>query len=113
MRKQNTRLAVALLAGLALVGAACGSDDDGGGATDTTAASNTTAGGSTATTAGGSATPGGGTAKCSNVTIAYQGPLTGDAAGLGKPITQGAQLAIDQFNAANADCQIKYQQEDS
>jgi branched-chain amino acid transport system substrate-binding protein len=103
MRKQNTRLAVALLAGLALLGAACGSDDDGGGASDTTAASG-------ATTSAGGAT---GNATCSNLTLAYQGPLTGDAAGLGKPITQGAQLAIDEFNAANPNCQIKYQQEDS
>lgn len=44
--------------------------------------------------------------------LAFFGPQTGDAAGLGKPIIQGAQLAIDQYNA-KADCDVKYDKIDS
>ena len=47
------------------------------------------------------------------LTIASFQALTGDAAGLGEPIKNGAELAINQFNEANPDCQIKFQPEDS
>lgn len=103
MRKQGMRLGVALMAGFALVAAACGDDSSSGDKTTaptTAAAANTTVAPVTGV-------------KCDGFTIAMQGPLTGDAAGLGKPITQGAELAINQFNAANPDCKIKYQPEDT
>ena len=91
MKKSNLKLATVLLAGFAIVAASCGDDK----------------GSSSKTTAGGAGV------SCKNLTVAMQGPLTGSYAGLGKPVTQGIQLAIDQFNAKNAGCQIKYQPEDS
>jgi len=53
----------------------------------------------------------GGDAAC-DLSLAFFGPETGDAAGLGKPIIQGAQLAIDQHNE-DADCKVKYVKYDS
>jgi branched-chain amino acid transport system substrate-binding protein len=105
MLKSRAIRTLAIVAGISLVAAACGDDD---GSSDTTQAATTAAATSVApdTTA-----PAGVT--CENVTIASQGPLTGDAAGLGKPITQGAELAVTEFNAANPGCQVKYQAEDS
>jgi branched-chain amino acid transport system substrate-binding protein len=121
MRKNLVRVGV-VAAGLALLAAACGDDDDsssgatttGGGAT-TTAGATTTGGGAT-TTGGGATTSsggGGGNATCSNLTIASFQALTGDAAGLGQPIKNGAELAINEFNEKNPNCQIKFQPEDS
>jgi branched-chain amino acid transport system substrate-binding protein len=119
---QKTRLAKAgaVLFGLALVGAACGSDNSkssSGGATTTAAA----ASGGAATTAGGAATtaaaagkvvmPTG--AKCSGIALGFQGPYTGENSGLGIPIYNGAKLAIDQFNKANPNCQVGYKNFDS
>jgi branched-chain amino acid transport system substrate-binding protein len=81
--------AAAVAAGLTL--AACGStDDDGGGDSDNA---------------------GGGGAAC-DVSLAFFGPQTGPAAGLGQPIIQGAQLAIDQYNA-DAECEVGYELIDS
>lgn len=54
---------------------------------------------------------GGGDAAC-DLKLAFFGPETGDAAGLGKPIIQGAQLAIDQYND-DADCKVEYVKYDS
>jgi branched-chain amino acid transport system substrate-binding protein len=54
---------------------------------------------------------GGGEAAC-DLTLAFFGPQTGPAAGLGQPIIQGAQLAIDQYNA-DAECEVAYEQIDS
>jgi branched-chain amino acid transport system substrate-binding protein len=54
---------------------------------------------------------GGGDAAC-DLTLAFFGPGTGPASGLGKPIIQGAQLAIDQYNE-DAECEVKYEQIDS
>ncbi len=54
---------------------------------------------------------GGGQAAC-DVSLAFFGPQTGPAAGLGQPIIQGAQLAIDQYNA-DADCEVGYEKIDS
>ncbi len=101
MRK--TSAAGALLVGLALVGAACGSSSKSGGATTTAAAG------------GGSAlvVPGDGKVKCTGLTIASFQALTGEAAGLGEPIKNGADLAIKAFNEKNKDCQIKFDAEDS
>ncbi|MEQ6901715.1 branched-chain amino acid ABC transporter substrate-binding protein [Nocardioides sp. YIM 152588] len=44
--------------------------------------------------------------------LAFFGPETGPAAGLGKPIIQGAQLAVDQYNE-DADCEVELTISDS
>ena len=49
---------------------------------------------------------GDGKAKCAPTTIAMAGALTGADAALGINIVDGAQLAVDQHNKANADCKI-------
>ena len=101
----------ALLLSLSLFAAACGDDSD--------SSSSATTGGGAATTGGGAATTGGGgeaavgAAKCDGVAIGFFGALTGDNANLGVNIEQGAELAVDQFNAANPDCQIEIKKFDS
>ena len=87
---------LALLFALTIVAAACGDDDD-----STNASSNTTAGGS------------GGGVKCTDLSLGFFGALTGDAANLGVNIEQGAELAVNQFNEANPDCQIGFEKYDS
>ena len=116
MQTTRMRRSGVVLAGLALVLAACGSDKE---SSSTTAAATTTAGSATtaggATTAAGSA-PSSGSAiaaiptgvKCSGVTFAFLGALSGDNGNLGKNMVNGATIAIDEFNAANPDCQIKF-----
>ncbi len=54
----------------------------------------------------------GGDGAACDVTIAFFGPETGPAAGLGAPIIQGAQLALDEYNA-DAECQIEMMKFDS
>ncbi|MDL9948268.1 branched-chain amino acid ABC transporter substrate-binding protein [Gordonia sp. ABSL11-1] len=49
---------------------------------------------------------GDGKAECPETTIAMAGALTGADAALGINIRNGAQLAVDQHNKANANCQI-------
>ena len=49
----------------------------------------------------------GGTAHCTAVSIAVMAPLTGADAALGANIKDGAQLAVDQHNAANAACAVQ------
>src|SRR4029077_690105 len=81
----------------------------------TTAAGATTTAGAATTAAGGSA-PSSGSAiaaiptgvKCSGVTFAFLGALSGDNGNLGKNMVNGATIAIDEFNAANPDCKIKF-----
>lgn len=82
-------VAVAAVAGLVLT--ACGTTEDGG-----------DEGGS-----GG----GGGEAAC-DLKLAFFGPETGPAAGLGKPIIQGAELAVSQYNE-DADCEVELVNYDS
>ncbi|HTH04744.1 MAG TPA: ABC transporter substrate-binding protein, partial [Ilumatobacteraceae bacterium] len=99
----------ALLLSLGLFAAACG-DDSG--------SSSATTGGGAATTGGGAATTGGGgeaagAAKCNGVAIGFFGALTGDNANLGVNIEQGVELAVDQFNTANPDCQVEVKKFDS
>ncbi len=54
------------------------------------------------------ATPAGdGKATCPAVTIAMAGPLTGADAPFGDNVRDGAQLAVDQHNAANPGCQVQ------
>ncbi len=50
---------------------------------------------------------GNGTATCPPLTIAMAGPLTGADAPFGGNVRDGAQLAVDQHNAANPGCQVQ------
>jgi branched-chain amino acid transport system substrate-binding protein len=50
---------------------------------------------------------------CEDVAIGFFGALTGAAANLGINIRNGAQLAVDQHNEANADCQVTLEEYDS
>ncbi|MEQ1786534.1 MAG: branched-chain amino acid ABC transporter substrate-binding protein [Acidimicrobiales bacterium] len=80
-----------MVCGLALVTAACGSDDEGG---------------SSGTTA-----PEGG--DVIEVSLAWVGPLTGDAANLGVLIRDGANVAIEQFNEANPGYKVTLEEFDT
>jgi branched-chain amino acid transport system substrate-binding protein len=82
-------VAVAAVAGLVL--SACGTTEDSG--------DDASSGGS------------GSEAAC-DLKLAFFGPETGPAAGLGKPIIQGAQLAVDQYNE-DADCAVELVKFDS
>lgn len=50
---------------------------------------------------------GDGAATCPPLTIAMAGPLTGADAPFGGNVRDGAQLAVDQHNAANPGCQVQ------
>ena len=53
-------------------------------------------------------TPAGdGTASCPPLSLAMAGPLTGPDAPFGANVRDGAQLAVDQHNAANPGCQVQ------
>ncbi|ROS26261.1 branched-chain amino acid ABC transporter substrate-binding protein [Cellulomonas sp. PhB150] len=56
---------------------------------------------------------GDGSAKCDPVTIAMAGALTGPNAALGINILNGAKLAVDAHNAANAGCQVTVKEFDT
>ena len=56
---------------------------------------------------------GDGSGKCSGVSIAYIGALTGANAALGIAISNAAALAVDQHNQANAGCQVTFKKFDS
>ena len=88
---RSTRLGKIAAASLtvALLAAACGGDDD----------DDSTAGGS-------------GDAAC-DLSLGMFGALTGDASGLGIPIRNGVELAINQYNADNADCEVNLEEYDS
>jgi branched-chain amino acid transport system substrate-binding protein len=58
------------------------------------------------TDAGATTSAGGSAAKACDLKIGYFGALTGDNANLGININNGAKLAIDQYNAKNADCKV-------
>src|SRR5262245_16172118 len=82
---------LAVVLGLTLVAAACGSDNGNN-----------------------EASSGGGGGKCpSGMKIGFFGALTGDAANLGINIRNGAELAIDQWNSDNPDCKISLEEFDS
>jgi branched-chain amino acid transport system substrate-binding protein len=53
-----------------------------------------------------------GGATC-DLKIGFFGALTGDAAGLGIHMRNGTKMAIDQYNKANAACQVKLEEYDS
>ena len=50
---------------------------------------------------------GDGTATCGPLSLAMAGPLTGADAPFGANVRDGAQLAVDQHNAANPGCQVQ------
>jgi branched-chain amino acid transport system substrate-binding protein len=56
---------------------------------------------------------GGGDGSCEDIAIGYFGALTGAAANLGINIRNGVQLAVDQHNEENADCQVTLEEYDS
>jgi len=62
------------------------------------------------TSAGGSSSSG---SKACDLKIGFFGALTGDAANLGQNIQNGVKLAVDQYNAKNADCKVSVQPYDS
>ncbi|RFS85866.1 branched-chain amino acid ABC transporter substrate-binding protein [Actinomadura spongiicola] len=86
LRRNKMRITGAVVMGvtLALSAVACGGDDDGG-------------------------SGGGG----DEVTIGFMGDLTGENSGLVIPPKQGAQLAIEQYNATNPKVKIKFKTYDS
>jgi branched-chain amino acid transport system substrate-binding protein len=102
MQRKFTRWGVALGVGVALVAAACGGDNK-------SSSSNPTTGGSNTTTAGG----GGGTTCPKGIAIAFFGALTGSAANLGINIHKGGELAVEQWNKANPNCQLTMKDFDS
>ncbi|RKS74444.1 amino acid/amide ABC transporter substrate-binding protein (HAAT family) [Actinomadura pelletieri DSM 43383] len=85
LRRNKMRITGAVVMGvtLALSAVACGGDDDGG--------------------------SGGG----DGVTIGFMGDLTGENSGLVIPPKQGAQLAIEQYNATNPKVKINFKTYDS
>jgi branched-chain amino acid transport system substrate-binding protein len=56
---------------------------------------------------------GGNAGSCEDVAIGYFGALTGAAANLGINIRNGVELAVDQFNEENDDCQVGLEEYDS
>jgi branched-chain amino acid transport system substrate-binding protein len=97
--RTNVLRLLAALVCVGLLAAACGDDDD------------TDAGSTTTQAAGGEG--GGGAATCDGAAIGFFGALTGADANLGINIRNGAQVAVDQFNEANPDCQVELKDYDS
>lgn len=93
IRRNKTLRGFAALAGVAALTltAACGSDDDGGDNGDDTSASSEYCGKS----------------------LAFLGALTGDAGALGQNMVNGIELALEEHNADNADCQVTLKKFDS
>lgn len=52
-------------------------------------------------------------ATCRTLKLAFQGPLTGDYGNLGVNISQGAALAVDQYNAKNPKIRVQLVKFDS
>ncbi len=140
MHRRSVRTAVVGLAAVAaLTLAACGSKSADSGTTTSAATGSAGASGSAAAGGGGelsiqplkqitpegkdySASAGGqavmpagnGQAKCASGTaVAFAGALTGPNAALGINIRNGAKLAIDEFNKANAGCQLTLKEFDT
>jgi branched-chain amino acid transport system substrate-binding protein len=91
----SRRTSIAVFAAAAVIGlSACGgttNDNSGGGGGDT-----------------------GGTPQAAcGLKIGFFGALTGPAAGLGINIEKGVELAVDQYNEANADCKVTLVKYDS
>lgn len=84
---------LATLAAAGLMLSACGSDDDGG---DDTSASGDS-----------------GTSELCGKNLAFLGALTGDAGALGQNMVGGIELALQEYNDENPDCQIALKTFDS
>ena len=86
MRQRLVRVLGGVTLAVALVGsaAACGGNDNGNSSSD----------------------------KC-GLKLAFVGALTGGSANLGINMRNGAQLAIDEYNAKNKGCEVTYVQKDS
>jgi len=131
MRSSTPKMAgtaLVLVAGLLLAG--CSSKDDSG---DTPSASGTESAAASgdlsiqpvvqidtkgeevpaADTSNAADPAGDGSAKCEPVSIGMAGALTGPNAALGINILNGAKLAVDAHNAANADCQVTVKEFDT
>jgi len=102
MRKSHVRRAGVLLAGLALLGAACGSSSK-------SSTSSTAAGGGTTAAGGGT----GAAVKCSGLKLGFFGALTGANGNLGVNIKKGEDLAVSLFNSAHPNCQVTVEPYDS
>ena len=89
MRRAFPRGLMAAAAISALVLSACGSDDNGGGGT------------------------GGGGKQAASVKIGFMGDLTGENSGIVIPPRNGAQMAIDEYNATNPATKIELKLYDS
>lgn len=91
----------ALLLAMTLFMAACGGDDDEAAVDTDTEAGQEGEGG------------GGGGVECENIAIGFFGALTGPNAGLGINEHNGMQIAVDEFNKENANCQVELKKFDS
>lgn len=90
MRRAFSRGLVAAAAASTLVLSACGGDDNGGGGT-----------------------PAGGGDKPASVKLGFMGDLTGENSGIVIPPRNGAQMAIDEYNATNPATKIELKEYDS
>lgn len=96
IRFTKSARAVAAIAATGLMLTACGSDDS--------SSSDTKSSGESGD---------GATSELCGQNLAFLGALTGDAGALGQNMVGGIQLALDEFNAKNADCQIGLKEFDS
>lgn len=121
-RRTGATLALGLAAALAL--SACGAKEAGDTATDGATAADLAIVPTVqidvdgapveSSSSGDPASPAGdGAAECENVSIAMAGALTGPDAALGLNILYGAQVAIDEHNEANPNCQVTLKQFDT
>lgn len=132
MRRSTTRSVIVVAAIAAVTLSACSSKSSDSGSTASSGSSSSSSAssgpltikpeafinpdGSPATAAsGGTATDpaGDGKAKCSPVSLAMAGALTGANGALGANIIGGIKLALDQHNKANAGCQVALKQFDT
>lgn len=102
----------------ALALGACSSKGGGSGSSSSSADTSSSSSSSSAAPEASSLKPvlpaGDGKAKCaSGLSLAYIGTINGDSAALGQAIRNGAKLAVDQHNKANAGCQVGFKQFDS
>ena len=78
-----------------------------------TAALGLSACGGTSDEGGDGSSPSEGAQAACDLKLGFMGALTGPVAGLGIPIEQGAELAIDQYNDKNPDCQVGLEKYDT
>jgi branched-chain amino acid transport system substrate-binding protein len=90
--RKNLGRIVAVLLAIGLLAAACGDDDESG---------------------SGGGTPATGVTCATAPAIGFFGALTGNDANLGINIKRGVELAVEQWNAANAGCKVTLKDYDS